>query len=303
MKIVVLCNGEFAIPSIDLLTEKKQLVGVAVPVVVDAFPFRMRQLCSSNYIPFLMVRSRPNEALELWLRELAPDVVFVMLFPYRISPRVLSIPKFGFLNWHPGLLPQYRGPEPIFWEIKNQERYGGVTVHKMDQNFDSGPIAAFERVEILPNDTYTSHAANLSSAAKKLTKVMLKKVVRGLTDDALVPQDESMDAYQGAPADADRTISWVTQNSDSILALIRASDIYGGALTSFRGSNVWIKEASAATERCMEQPGTIFRTDPLSVCCSNGSIVVESIYSHDRALSGSEFVALLDVSLGNRFGV
>ncbi len=75
------------------------------------------------------------------LRRLAPDVVLVSCFPYRVPPRLLHLPTHGFLNLHPSRLPHYRGPYPLFWQLRDGLDEIGLTVHAMDEGLDSGPIA------------------------------------------------------------------------------------------------------------------------------------------------------------------
>ena len=85
------------------------------------------------------------------LRALAPDLVVVACFPWRLSAALRAIPAHGCLNIHPSLLPDGRGPEPVFWTFRRDERETGVTVHRLDDGFDTGPILAQRRVAI-PED-------------------------------------------------------------------------------------------------------------------------------------------------------
>ena len=70
------------------------------------------------------------------------DVACVACFPKRLPPTMLSIPRHGFLNVHPSYLPDYRGPAPLFWQLRDGVDPMGVTVHWMDAHLDSGDIAA-----------------------------------------------------------------------------------------------------------------------------------------------------------------
>jgi methionyl-tRNA formyltransferase len=70
-----------------------------------------------------------------------PDVACAACFPQRIPKSLLALPRLGFLNLHPSLLPAYRGPAPLFWTFRNGERSTGVTIHFMDERLDTGDIA------------------------------------------------------------------------------------------------------------------------------------------------------------------
>ena len=76
------------------------------------------------------------------------DVACVACFPKRVPATLLSVPRWGFLNIHPSLLPHYRGPYPLFWMLRRGERRIGVTIHFMDEQLDTGEIAAQAEVDL-----------------------------------------------------------------------------------------------------------------------------------------------------------
>src|SRR5215510_15223848 len=92
-----------------------------------------------------------------WLRALRPDVLLSFAFPYRLPLEILRVPRLGGFNVHGGKLPEYRGPQPVFWQIVNREREGAVTVHRMDEEFDRGGVVASQSVPIAPDETYGLH--------------------------------------------------------------------------------------------------------------------------------------------------
>lgn len=96
------------------------------------------------------IRSRTvNDTLEA----LKVDIVCVVCFNKRIPPSLLAIPRFGFLNLHPSMLPDYRGPEPLQW-ILHDGAQGGITIHWMDEDFDTGDIAYQEAIDFMPGTDY-----------------------------------------------------------------------------------------------------------------------------------------------------
>ena len=70
------------------------------------------------------------------------------LLTKRLPASLLRVPRWGCLNVHPSLLPQYRGPYPLFWQARHGNRNFGVTIHCMDERFDTGDIAAQAEVEL-----------------------------------------------------------------------------------------------------------------------------------------------------------
>ena len=87
------------------------------------------------------------------LQAYAPDVVVMASFDQILGAQTLAIPRLGWLNVHPSLLPRHRGPEPIYWTIANGDREAGITVHLTVPRIDAGPILAQRRVRVTARET------------------------------------------------------------------------------------------------------------------------------------------------------
>jgi methionyl-tRNA formyltransferase len=91
------------------------------------------------------------------LASVEPDLVVCMGFPWKIPPDALAVPRLGWLNGHPSLLPRHRGPLPIAWAIREGDDEVGITFHRMDAELDTGPILAQRRYplgELQSPDTF-----------------------------------------------------------------------------------------------------------------------------------------------------
>jgi methionyl-tRNA formyltransferase len=91
------------------------------------------------------------------LASVDPDLVVCMGFPWKIPPAALAVPRLGWLNGHPSLLPRHRGPLPVAWAIREGDEEIGITFHLMDAELDTGPILAQRRYslgELQPPDTF-----------------------------------------------------------------------------------------------------------------------------------------------------
>jgi methionyl-tRNA formyltransferase len=82
------------------------------------------------------------------LAAVEPDLVVCMGFPWKIPPDALGVPRLGWLNGHPSLLPRHRGPLPIAWAIRDGDEETGFSIHRMDAELDTGPILAQRRFPI-----------------------------------------------------------------------------------------------------------------------------------------------------------
>lgn len=309
MKIALLCNHPLAFSSIETLLEKNLLVGLGTPQIMHETSFRVQLIAQEKRLPFVMVDPQ-NVAgsLKGWLNKCKPDVVFVITFPYKIPEDALKIPRFGFFNWHTGLLPNYRGADPIFWQIANGEENGGVTVHKMDAEFDTGPIAFMEKVPILPEDTYGQHIQKLALAAKKSTDFMLDKLLSNPQDLKLYRQDPNTGGYQKKPDFLNLLVDWTKQPANSIKALTRATNpVYGGAITFFRGVPVHLLQVSVGSVQAPPQvkPGTIISSgakEGIVVLCKDQKLLrLDVLYTEDGFFTGGKLASIFDIKEGEEF--
>jgi len=109
------------------------------------------------------------------LRALAPDVMVTACFPRRLPSEWLAAPRLGSLNLHPSLLPAYRGPAPLFWQFRNDERRTGVTLHLMDENTDTGDIVAQSEVTFPDGIGYAEAEALTARAGAALLITALQR--------------------------------------------------------------------------------------------------------------------------------
>jgi methionyl-tRNA formyltransferase len=90
------------------------------------------------------------------------DLGISYCYPRKITEPLLSTPKKGFVNYHPGLLPKYKGPTETDDAIKNKEIQWGVTVHYMDENYDTGKIIQIKKIDLHEPPTSTQELGAIS---------------------------------------------------------------------------------------------------------------------------------------------
>jgi len=91
-------------------------------------------------IPIFAIHDLHQPAVATALRTLQPTVVCVACFPWRIPESLLPIPNEGFINLHPSRLPHFRGPVPLFWQLRAGLTQSAITLHQMTKHFDRGSI-------------------------------------------------------------------------------------------------------------------------------------------------------------------
>jgi len=115
---------------------------------------------------------RPNHHI---FRDFSPDLAILVAYGKIIPTEVLTIPKHGFLNIHPSLLPKYRGPSPIITAILEGETETGVTIIKLDEELDHGPIISQKAIKIQQSET-------TESLTGKLARIGAEQLIESLPD-------------------------------------------------------------------------------------------------------------------------
>jgi len=152
---------------------------------------------------------------------LAPDLVVVACHPRRVPPSWLFSPALGCWNIHPSLLPAYRGPAPVFWQLRAGEARTGVTVQRMDEDFDTGPVLA-QRAVGFPEGARSDELDAL--LAENGATLVGELVARG--DVRETPQDEGQATGQGFPQEADLEVP-VTWSARRAFSFLRGAEPWG----------------------------------------------------------------------------
>jgi methionyl-tRNA formyltransferase len=119
----------------------------------------------------------------------APDALCVACFARKLPASLLSLPRLGALNVHPSLLPDNRGPDPLFWTFWRGDEATGATIHLMDERFDAGPILAQQGEPVPDGMTEAALEARLANLGGELLVRSLGALATGSTH--LQPQNET----------------------------------------------------------------------------------------------------------------
>jgi methionyl-tRNA formyltransferase len=120
------------------------------------------------------------------------DLALVYAYNQIIPKEYLELPKYGFWCIHPSILPKYRGPSPIATALINGDEETGVTIFKMDEKIDHGPIIAQERISIAPTDLRPDLEKKLTDLAFKMFKKLISTDLNKLQ---LISQDDQKATY------------------------------------------------------------------------------------------------------------
>ena len=249
---------------------------------------------------FAFTKKDWQTALVEILHEKQVDTVWVLTFPWKVPNSMLAIPSYGFINFHFGILPKYRGIDPIFWQFKNREKNGGLTVHVMNETIDDGPVLLQEFMPIMPGQTYGLHCQRLGQFAPSL----VSKILDLQQDDEFeyLKLDAPSSFFDKKPSDEELTINWTTHTSEDIEWLVNGTNPkYQGARTTVSGIAVRILEVTPVNmENKIEAvPGHIVHADAIYglivACCDGEFIRITVVQMADGYFSG---VKLFNLGFG-----
>jgi methionyl-tRNA formyltransferase len=251
-----------------------------------------------------------DPAVVAGLQALAPEVIVGVAYGQLIRPEVLAIPPCGILNVHPSLLPRWRGASPIAAAILEGDEETGVSVIRMDEGLDSGPIIAQRTHSIAPEDT----TGTLTEALAEAGADLLVDVLPGWLEGAIeaIPQDDSKATVCRQLRKADGVIDWSLPAAD-IWRRVRAYNPWPLAQTSLDGDGISILDAWPLAGATTEPTGTIIEVPEdapeeaskaaFAVQTGEGLLaVLVAQRAGKRALPSADLLRGLPGLIGRRFG-
>ncbi len=292
IKIILLCNNPVAVPGIREFLFHGNITAVCIPEKNKEMQHILNMLLKDTGVPLLLLSKKDYRIqLAVAIEQYKPDIGVIMTFPYVLPAEIITMPAKGFVNFHYGLLPACRGPQPILWHLLNNDTEAGVTLHQLDAGIDTGPVITQEKIPIAQNDTYGTLQTKLAYLAAKLSANFLKILSYG-TIIPSAPQDESKAAYYNMPGAKELTIDWKMMSAEKIIRLVNACNPWNkGAGTSINNWVIGITEAEISEAGSEEKlPGTIIFCDKangLTVQTSdNKKLIINIIYTNEGFFSG-----------------
>ena len=300
---------EFALPALAALLESHEVVGVLTQPDrpsgrgrhVHASP--VKALAEARHLPLLQPASLREEAPRARLAAWQPEVLVVVAYGLLLPPAVLALPRHGCLNIHASLLPRWRGAAPVQRAILAGDPITGVTIMRMDEGLDTGPMLLRREIVIGRNDT----GGSLQAALAALGAAALLAALEGLAGGSLEaqPQPHEGITYAAKIGKAEARIDW-SRDAASVERQVRAFDPWPIAETTLDGERLRIHSAANVSikDAKYQENGSIIsvRDGIMLVQCGQGVLGVLKIQKPGgRVLPVSEFAHNLDLA-GRRLG-
>jgi methionyl-tRNA formyltransferase len=273
VRIIFIGTSAFAVPTLKALAA----AGHEIPVVVTQ-PDRpagrgleLRQPPVKTAAQALGVRVaqpariRDPEAITP-LRAIAPDAIVLAAYGQILPREVLGIPRLGPINLHASLLPRHRGPAPIAWAILEGDEVTGVSVMRMEERLDTGPVYAQQRVPIAAEDTLESLEDKLAEAGAQLMAATLLRIEAGLKPE---PQADAGVTHARRLTTDDGRLDLNTLSAVDVDRRVRALNPDPGVWIDVAGRSVRLLRGHV--------PGSATAAPGLEVMTANGRYVVEIV--------------------------
>lgn len=198
-------------------------------------------------------------SLEAVLGALAASTVLVTGWPWRIPISLLGMPEYGWLNLHPSLLPAYRGPAPLFWQLRDGAPLG-VSLHRMDTGLDTGPVQAQEHCDVLEGESLVGIESRLAEIGGRLFEEALGLLETGMV---LTKQPDEKASSQGWPQAGDYILDRYTDART-------ACNFFSAMLSAGRQCGFRTKEGVVEVRSVLGWQGKVLR-----IQCDQGVIEIE----------------------------
>ena len=309
MKIAIIGQQDFGKAVLEAFLNRGDQVAAVfcAPEKEGARPDALRAAAQERGLPVHQFKSlRAPEAAQA-MRDAGADIG-IMAFVLQFVPQeFVNIPKHGTIQYHPSLLPKFRGPSSINWPIIKGETETGLTIFRPSDGLDEGAVVLQKKAPIGPDDTLgTIYFNQLFPMGVAAMLEAADLVLAGKHTETI--QDESQASYEGWCKTAEAKLDWA-KPVDHVYNLIRGCNPAPGAWTTFNGKKLQIFDARKTLfRRFAEVPGKIGEVTDVAaqsfkVVAQGGTIeVLKAKFEDGKKLGGGELAQSGGIAAGSLLG-
>lgn len=244
---------DFALESLKALYEAKyDIIGVVTNI--DKPKGRGMKMVASpvkeyaiekNLQVYQPIKVRNNPEFLEKVKKLNPDLICVVAYGKILPQELLDIPKYGCVNVHGSLLPEYRGAAPIQWAVLNGDKKTGVTTMFMNAGMDTGDMILKEEVEIGEDETTGELWDRLKTIGANLLIKTVKEIENGTATRTKQPEEGTMAPMLSKEM---AKIDWENKTAQEIKNLVRGLNPIMGAYTFLDGKKIKFWKVQTLTE-------------------------------------------------------
>ncbi len=241
------------------------------------------------------------------IKDLEPNVIFVLGWSQIVSNEVIEIPKLACIGHHPTMLPKHRGNAPIPWSIIMGLSKSGVTFFHLTDEVDAGDIFAQKEFEItLEDDAYSVYKKAIDASVSLLSNEILPKLDKGIVIH--IPQDEKRASYLHRRKPRDGLVDWNMRTINLYNWIRGLTHPYPGAFTYLSDKKlfIWKAELLDSYGKLKYEPGEIVeigKNRGLVIRTWDGYLLITKVQvENDDEIEGEEFCRLYGIKVGTILG-
>jgi methionyl-tRNA formyltransferase len=311
MRVLFWGTPDYAVPSLRaLIGEGHDVVGVVTQPDRPAGRGRelreppVKTFARDEMLPIFQPEKARDPDFIDQIRALSPDISVVIAYGQILTREVLELPSAGSINAHASLLPELRGAAPINWAIVRGYEQTGVTVMRMVEQMDAGPILFQVEEPIGPDET----AADLWSRLSEISAEALVETLTLIENNAVTetPQDDAKATFAPRIKREHAHVDWSAEAA-AICNLIRGMDALPGAWARHRDSELKLFRPRAMEDIMHDAPlGTVLEAhgadteQGIVIATAGGAVAVREVKAAGkRRMTASEFVRGRGIAVGD----
>ena len=309
MKIAIIGQQDFGKAVLEaFLARGDKVAGVfCAPEKEGGKPDPLKVAAQEKGLKVFQFPSLKNPEAAQAMRDLDADIG-IMAFVLQFAPQeFVKIPRHGTIQYHPSLLPKYRGPSSINWPISRGEKKTGLTIFRPTDGLDEGPVILQKETEVSENDTLgTVYFDRLFPMGVQAMLEAADLVVAGKHQET--KQDESQATYEGWFRANEAKVNWAN-HVDFIHDIIRGSDPAPGAWTTLGGKKLQLfgsrKHPVRTFGAVKGKVGEItdISGDSMRITAQGGQIEVSKVKAEDtKKIAAAEWAKGANVAAGTILG-
>ena len=224
MRILFMGTPDFAVPCLEILDKKHEIIGVFTKVdkinkrgkKIEYLP--VKQYAIDKNIPIYQPNSLKDEETKNIIKELNPDLIVVVAYGKIIPKDIIDMPKFGIINVHSSLLPRFRGAAPINAALMAGDEKSGVTIMYVAEGLDTGNIILAKETPITEEDNFETLHDRLKFLGAKALDEAVSLIEKG--ENESIPQDETLATFVKPFKKEDLKIDW-NKSKEEIFNFVR----------------------------------------------------------------------------------
>ena len=283
-KIVFMGTPEFSIPTLEsLINSNHKILAVYSQPASKAnrgqktIPSEVEVLAKEHSLNLRTPNSLDNHEEYNYLKKLEPDIVVVIAYGKIIPKKFLDLSKYGFINVHASLLPKWRGAAPIQRSIMNLDNQTGISIMKIVEELDAGPVMHQDKIQINENVDALTLSKVLSKLGAKSIINAIDKIEKG--EATFTEQDHGKATYAKKILKTEGRINW-NENAKKVLAKINGLNPNPGAWFEYKNERLKVWKAEIVNQN--SNAGKI-TDDRLTIACKEQSIKILEIQKEGKS--------------------